>query len=114
MNKYTITFCFKNQYHYLTFDANAFTNNMIESIIGDAINDMCEEYDQWFLPTIEVGGRKYKVTFDIHNSMLLSIYELFLDSVGEEDEVLVAQNIPYTIVKIENNGKRIFELSDIV
>lgn len=114
VNRYTIAFSFKDKYHYLTFDANAFTNNMFPGILGDAIYDMCEEHDQWLMHTIEVDGKKYKVTFDIYTSMSLSVYEVYVDSDGEENENRVASGIPYTVIKIENGKDRIFELSDVV
>lgn len=114
VNRYTIAFSFKGKYHYLTFDANAFTNNMFPGILGDAIYDMCEEHDQWLMHTIEVDGKKYKVTFDIYTSMSLSVYEIYMDGDGEENENRVASGIPYTVIKIENGKDRIFELSDVV
>lgn len=114
VNRYTIAFSFKGKYYYLTLDANAFTNNMFQQILGDAIYDVCEEHDQWLMHTIEDNGKKYRVTFDICTSMSLSVYEIYMDSDGEECEKRVASGIPYTVIKIENGKDRIFELSDVV
>lgn len=115
-NIYTITFPFNGEFHYAVFDANMIANIAIQDIASDAIADMNTEYNQWFKHRFINGGKHYMATFAYDTVKCLNIFECDTDNPDsiEYDEHLVESNVPYTIIKIENENDIIFNLSEIV
>lgn len=115
-NIYTIAFPFNGEFHYAVFDANMIANIAIQDIASDAIADMNTEYNQWFEHRFTNNGKYYMATFAYNSVKYLNIFECDTDNPDniEYDEHLVESNVPYTIIKIENENDIIFNLNEII
>lgn len=117
MNIYTIAFPFNGKFYYASFDANMVANIAIQDIASDAIADMNSEYNQWFgYRFTDSTGKQYLATFAYDTVKHLNVFEYTTDNPDNDDydEYLVESNIPYTIIKIENENDIIFNLSEMI
>lgn len=117
MNTYTIAFPFNGKFYYAVFDANMAANSAIKDIASDAIADMNSEYNQWFgYRFTDSRGKHYLATFAYDNVKYLNVFECTTNNPdnNDYDECLVESNIPYTIIKIENENGIIFNLIEII
>lgn len=119
-NKYQIAFPFKNQYEYTSFNANELANIVLEDIVGDAMYDICSEYNQWFRHEFKRGDKRYRATFSVDDVTTISVYEIFgfvENNNGEEidhEEILVEKDIPYIVLRIDNGEDTLLEISDLI
>ena len=116
-NIYTIAFPFNGKFYYAVFNANMIANIAIQDIASDAIADMNSEHNQWFGHRFtDSRGKHYLATFAYDTVNYLNVFECTTDNPDDDsyDEHLVEGNIPYTVIKIENENGIIFNLSEIV
>lgn len=117
MNIYKIAFPFKGEYYFATMDANAIANNIAEKIMGDGMLEMSCEYKQEFLFRFNGCDKKiYLAAFSYDNTDLLNIYETNGENPETDnyDEWIVEKNIPYIILRVENDNKVIFDVNDCI
>jgi hypothetical protein len=121
-NNYQIAFPFKNQYEYTSFNANELANIVLEDIVGDAMSDMCSEYNQWFCHEFKRGDKRYRATFSVGDTTTISVYEIFgsVENNNDEeidyacDEILVEKDIPYIVLRVDNGEDRLLEISNLI
>ena len=109
-NIYYIAFPFKGEYQYVKFTANQIANVAIP--YGDDILEFrCENEGQDFLKRIYHNGKGYDVTFGT-TPTVVSVY--FPDDLEDETlaGTLVEKNIPYVVLKIEQNKNELYNLTD--
>lgn len=107
MNTYYATFYFNEEWHYITITANQIANRVLSGVFGDVDID-----NQTFHEHIYSKGQKYVVDFSLNSPSLLNVY--ICERLDEEfdDETLIQSDIPYTVIKVVNNGQKIFDLGD--
>ena len=107
MNTYYATFYFNEEWHYITITANQIANKVLSGVFGDVDIDK-----QAFREYIYSKGQKYVVDFSYNSASLLNIYVCEQSEDGFEDETLIQPDVPYTVIKVVNNGQKIFDLGD--
>ena len=111
MNTYYITFYFNEEWHYITITSNQIANKVLDDVLGQV--DSIEGVDKQALcEHIHSKGQKYVVDFSYNSASLLNIYVCEQSEDGFEDETLIQPDVPYTVIKIVNNGKKIYDLGD--
>jgi hypothetical protein len=109
MRRYYVTFPFKGEYHFITLTerqlANAVATNNIE--LPDF---MCGNKEEDLDEIIHVKGEKYVVGFGYNDPATLNVYEYQNDGGG----FVIERNIPYLLVKIEDDGKEIYNIGNDV
>lgn len=115
MNKYTFTFPFLGEYHFITLTANQMANQVLEQ--SEDIFDFYEQNDGQDMDTVFfwAKGKKYSINFSFESLRLFNIYTVSDDE--NEDGSLVdgGENVPWLLVRIEDeDGNKIYGLSDYV
>lgn len=109
-NVYYVCFFFDGEWEYTKFYANQIANEALYKTIGDARFD--EEIfpsSQYFSFRFKRDGQEYVVTFSYDSVEYFNIY-----TVDGEDENLAEENVPYQVIKVVNNGKDLYKLSELV
>jgi hypothetical protein len=109
-NVYYVCFFFDGEWEYTKFYANQIANEALCKTIGDARFD--EEIfpkTQYFSHRFKRDGQEYVVTFSYDSVEYFNIY-----TVDDEDENLKEGNVPYQVIKVVNNGKDLYKLSELV
>lgn len=109
-NVYYVCFFFKGEWEYTKFYANQIANEALYKTIGDARFD--EEIfpsSQYFSYRFKRDGQEYVVTFSYDSVEYFNIY-----TVDGEDENLAEGDVPYQVIKVVNNGKDLYKLSELV
>lgn len=103
MNKYTATFSFHDEFYFVTFNSNMLANN---AIMGDDFFDyQLEHEEEYFNYKIHVeGGKEYSVNFNFDDVKHFNIYD--------EEDSLVEKNIPYIVLKVENDNGVIYNITE--
>ena len=115
MNIYKIAFPFKGEYYFASMDANAIANDVAERILGDCMLDVSCEHNQEFLfRFVGADKKKYLAAFSYESADMLNIYETNGKDpdAADYDEWIVEKDIPYLILRVDNNGETIFNVSD--
>ena len=115
MNKYTLTFPFMGEYHFITITANQLANNTLTQ--GEDIFDFYEQHPgQEMDAIIYHESKEYYVEFSYGDLSCFNIYEKSDDE--NVDGSLVkgeGEKIPWLLVKIEDEeGNKLYGLSDYV
>lgn len=108
MNKYTFTFPFKGDYHYVYMTANQLANGILDST-DDVLDFLWENEGQGFEQRINVDGKEYDVTFAHKNPKCFNVYDV--DEDGESGYV-VEKDIPWLLLKIEQGENEVYNLAD--
>ena len=108
MNKYVITFPFKGEYQYVYMTANQLANGVLNST-DDILEFVWDNEGQGFEQRINIDGKEYDVTFAHNNPKCFNVYDV--DEDGESGYV-VEKDIPWLLLKIEQDGKTIYNLNN--
>lgn len=109
MNKYTMTFPFKGEYHYVYMTANQLANGVLNSS-DDILAFIWDNEGQGFEQRIHVDGKEYDVTFAYDNTKCFNVYDVEEDDLGSGH--IVERDIPWLLLKIEQEDKIIYNLAD--
>ena len=103
MNIYKTTFFFQGEYYFATFNSNMLANN---AVMEDDFNDYKWEHEgEYFDQKIHVkGGREYTVNFNFSDVKHFNIYD--------EDDSLVEKEIPFLVLKVENENGVIYDITN--
>lgn len=108
INKYCVTFPFKGVYQFVYFTANQLANAII-----DATDDIAEfiwnNEGQGFEQRIYVDGKEYDVTFSHNKPNCVNVYDVE-DDLGSGH--IVEREIPWLLLKIEQNNDEIYNLAN--
>lgn len=108
MRKYTIAFPFKGEYQFLTLTANQLANALVTKNI-DMPDFMLEEINKEDLnEIITVKGEKYVVGFGHFDPSTVNIYEYEEEYGG----TVIDGDVPYLLMKIEENNNILYNISD--
>lgn len=112
MNKYYITFLFKNQWQFVDFTANQLANAILDST-DDIADFIFESKEQYFEKTIYAeNGERYQVVFSIKNPRTVSVY---YPEDHETEGTLVEADIPWLLLKVEDEkGKELYNLTHYI
>lgn len=108
MNKYTFTFPFKGDYHYVHMTANQLANGILNSS-DDILEFIWDNEGQGFEQRIHVDGKEYDVTFAHNNTKCFNVYNVE-DDLGSGH--IVERDIPWLLLKVEQGDKEIYNLAD--
>lgn len=102
MNTYTATFLFKGEYHFVSFTSDMLANN---AIMEDDFNDYKFSKDyQYFDYKIYHKGKEYMVNFNFSNVKHFNVYD--------DEDMLVEKEIPYIVLKVENDEGVVYNIVD--
>ena len=107
MRKYCVTFPFKGEYHFITLTANQLANAIVTNNI-ETPDFIIDNKDEDLYEIIYIKGEKYVVGFGYFNPNTFNVYEYQDDGGG----VVIERNIPYLLVKIEDDGKEIYNIGN--
>lgn len=115
---FTITFPFKDNFEYVNVPASMFAMDVAIDIMGDGMLDAACDHNLCFGHRFEHQGKSYLVTFAYDSTKALNIYEttsIDPDS-GNYDEKLIADNVPYNILKVFNSDTKteIYNVTDCI
>lgn len=108
MNKYTFTFPFKGDYHYVHMTANQLANGILNSS-DDILEFIWDNEGQGFEQRIHADGKEYVVTFAHNNTKCFNVYDVEDDLGGG---YIVERDIPWLLLKIEQGDTEIYNLAD--
>lgn len=107
MRKYTITFPFKGEYQFLTLTAKQLANALVTKNI-DMPDFMLDNENEDLNEIITVKGKKYVVGFGYFDPSTVNVYEYEDDFSG----TVIDRNVPYLLMKIEENNNVLYDISD--
>lgn len=107
-NIYKIAFPFEGEYLFLDINSNQIANKALSNIFGDSVFTL-HDYDkkQYLCDEFEKNGEKYIVDFSYDDAESLNVYIK-----QDEDESLVAKNIPYLVLSVTDGEDILYKLSD--
>lgn len=115
-NIFSICFPFMGKFYYTKVDANAIAMDVACDIMGDGMLDAACEHNQLLEYRFEgPDGDKYMAGFSYDNVGLLNVFKYDGDPESDDyDEMIVEKDIPYTIIKVENDKKELYNLSECI
>ncbi len=106
MATYTITFVFKEEFHFVDFTADQFITSVFSD---DSILDFMDNHPEFELDCkFYCGNKQYLVEFTYKNPYKLSIYET------EGDQCRVADNIPYCLLRIKDDDTILYDINNYI
>ena len=101
MNTYTATFPFKGDFHFVTFNSDMLANN---AVMEDDFSEYKYNHNgQYFDEKIWHKGKEYSVTSNFSDVSKFNVYD--------EEDSLVEEEIPFLVLKVENdNGEIVYNI----
>ena len=115
-NIFSIGFPFMGEFYYTNVDANAIAMDIACDIMGDGMLDATCEHNQILEYRFKgPDGNNYMATFSYDSTKLLNIFKYEGDPESNDyDELIIERDIPYTIIKVENDKKELYNLSECI
>lgn len=115
MNTYKVTFPFRGKYYFTQFTSDMLVNVMMarqdEAYADVVYSDDNEKNERYFEDTIWADGKKYTVTFALHDVEKFNVYECDEDY----DETLVEKNIPWCMVKVvDGDNVNVYSVTEYI
>lgn len=104
INHYYVAFPFKDEYQYTDFNANMIANEITAHNNEAAMDSTGLQY---FYSRFSYKNKNYAVTFSYYTPKTFNIYELSLNSDGEEEESIVERDVPWILLKITDGDDNI-------
>lgn len=103
MNTYTAIFLFQGEYHFVSFNSNMLANNAVME--DDFWETKWETPGEYFNHKIYVkGGREYTVNFNFSDVKHFNVYD--------EEDTLVEKEIPFMVLKVENENGLLYDINE--
>ena len=100
MNTYTATFPFKGDFHFVTFNSDMLANN---AVMEDDFSEYKYNHNgQYFDEKIWHKGKEYSVTFNFSYLSKFNVYD--------EEDSLVEKEIPFLVLKVENDEGIVYNI----
>lgn len=112
---YSVTFPFMGEYFYCDIPANYFADKIANDIMGDSMSDVLSETEGWFEYRFNHGGKSYMATFSYDSVKLFNVFETFGNPESDDyDECIVANDIPYIVLKIKQDKNVLYNVCDCI
>lgn len=112
---YSVAFPFMGEYFYCDIPANYFADKIANDLMGDSMADVLTETAGWFEYRFEHNGKSYMATFSYDSVKLFNVFETSGDPKDDDyDESIVAQDIPYIVLKIKQDKKELYNICDCI
>ena len=100
MNTYTVTFLFKGDFHFVTFNSDMLANN---AVMEDDFSEYKYNHNgQYFDEKIWHKGKEYSVTFNFSDVSKFNVYD--------EEDSIVEKEIPFLVLKVENDEGVVYNI----
>ena len=100
MNTYTATFLFKGEYHFVSFTSDMLATS---AVMEDDFSDYKFSRESQHLDyKIYHKGKEYMVNFNFSDVKKFNVYD--------DEDTLVEKEIPYIVLKVENDEGVVYNI----
>ena len=112
---YSVAFPFMGEYFYCDIPANYFADIIVNDLMGDSMADVLSETNGWFEYRFVHNSKEYMATFSYDDVKLFNVFETSGNPRSDDyDEHLVVSDIPYIILKVNQDKNVLYNVCDCI